>query len=468
MLSLNGLGVAEGCASSVVMPLSGVGLFNKIGGSIPSCVWTLRNLSVLHLTGNGLSGELVQVLPANSQVVDVSLSHNELTGTVPVDIFNIANVDLSYNQFGGEYPGTAVYRPESNINLEINRLSGQLPVSELERVSNGSLSILRGNLFSCNSVPENDDFSRDYVCGSRNLNDSLLVFASVFGGAVLLMLLVVASVRFVSVKLQHRLVAAFHSRGVLLWAYLTYLKNLDPHSLKYSPAVRKVAMLSSSFVDIMQYTMKLLAGILAGSVVLIMVKVLDTYDVYATHSHTFAWFWTLAYMRGEVPAGLLLMLWVGAISVCFYIIIVYPIWSCGRIETPPKAVNKAAGKDIKSEIGHFRSHAVSAGLAFIFNACITIAVNTAYIYSTQQALGASINFFIQLSLSIFRLVYVAAAFPLLSRSIQSAVENVRFRFILLTINNLLIPCVVTALTSDACFQVSYFVLAMHTHTRHDI
>jgi hypothetical protein len=117
VLSLNGLGVAEGCASSVVMPLSGVGLFNKIGGSIPSCVWTLRNLSVLHLTGNGLSGELVQVLPANSQVVDVSLSHNELTGTIPVDIFNIANVDLSYNQFGGEYPGTAVYRPESNINL---------------------------------------------------------------------------------------------------------------------------------------------------------------------------------------------------------------------------------------------------------------------------------------------------------------------------------------------------------------
>jgi hypothetical protein len=31
--------------------------------------------------------------------------------------------------------------------------------------------------------------------------------------------------------------------------------------------------------------------------------------------------------------------------------------------------------------------------------------------------------------------------------------NMRFRFFLLTINNLLIPCVVTALTSDACIQV---------------
>jgi hypothetical protein len=92
-------------------------------------------------------------------------------------------------------------------------------------------------------------------------------------------------------------------------------------------------------------------------------------------------------------------------------------------------------------------------LAFIFNAFITITVNTAYIYFTQQDLGASIHFSIQLGLSIFRLVYVAVAFPALSRSVQDAVDNIRFRFILLTFNNLLIPCVVTALTSDLCFQV---------------
>ena len=36
-----------------------------------------------------------------------------------------------------------------------------------------ALSILQGNLFSCNSIPQNDEFSRDYVCGSQNLNDSL-------------------------------------------------------------------------------------------------------------------------------------------------------------------------------------------------------------------------------------------------------------------------------------------------------
>ena len=304
-------------------------------------------------------------------------------------------------------------------------------------------------MFSCNSVPENDDFSRDYVCGSRNLNDSLFVFVSVFGGAVLLVL-IAALMRVVNMK-QHRLTAALHSRGVLLWTYLTYLQNLDPYGLKYSPAVRKVAMLSGTFLDIMQHAVRLLAVVLAGSVAVYLVKILDSGDAYATHSHTYAWFWTLAYIRGVVPAGLLLMLWAGAISACFYVIIIHPRWSDRHSKTPE--ADKDVGTVI-AEVVSFKDRAVPVGFAFVFNACITIAVNTAYIYSTQQALGASTDFFIQLSLSIFRLMYIAAAFPLLSRSIQSAVENVRFRFILLTINNLLIPCVVTALTSDACFQVT--------------
>jgi hypothetical protein len=229
-------------------------------------VWALRNLTVLHLAGNGLSGELVQSLPASSQITDLSLSHNQLSGTIPRDILNIASLDLSYNQFGGEYQDRTLYSPDSSISLEINRLSGQLPVSGLELVSSGSLSILRGNMFSCNSVPENDEYSRDYVCGSRNLNDSLLVFVSVFNIAVLVVLLA-ALARFVSGK-QHRLAVALQSKGVLLWTYMTYIKNLDTTGPNYSPAVRKIVMLSATFVEIMRYAMQLLVVILVGSMTL--------------------------------------------------------------------------------------------------------------------------------------------------------------------------------------------------------
>ena len=208
----------------------GVGLFNAVGGTVPSCVWGLRNLSVLHLTGNGLTGEIARSLPLHSQIADLSLSHNQLSGSIPLDILNIASLDLSYNQLSGEYDASWIeVTPHSNISLEINRLSGQLPVAGLERVSNGSLSVLHGNLFGCNSIPENDAYSRDYVYGSRNLNYSLFVLLSACGVAVVLTAAVCWAHLVHAKQHQHWLVSAVHSRCVLLWTYLTFLKHWQTH-----------------------------------------------------------------------------------------------------------------------------------------------------------------------------------------------------------------------------------------------
>ena len=166
-------------------------------------------------------------------------------------------------------------------------------------------------------------------------------------------------------------------------------------------------------------------------------------------------------MCGTAPAGVLVVIWAAVISACFYRILIPPMrgHDGGSSVTLSKAV-PAATATATATVGKvltFKKHAVPISTTFIVTACITIAVNTLYIYSTQQALGASLHFGIQLSLSIFRLMYAAVAYPLLALPIRSSVENVRFRFILLTINSLLIPCVVTALTSDACFQVKIYI-----------
>jgi len=297
---------------------------------------------VLHLTGNGLSGELIRSLPANSQIVDLSLSHNQLSGTIPLDILNIASLDLSFNQLSGKYADSTQYQSDSSINLEVNRLSGQLPVSELERVSSGSLSVLHGNLFACNSIPQNDEYSYDYVCGSRNLNDSLFVFVSACGVTVVLVMLACWGHLASGKKLyQHRLVAALYSRCVLLWSYVRYLKHWDTHHVNhnntYAPVMRKIALLSETFVGVMQNAVQLFVVVLMGSLALYLVKVLDS-DAYATHSETYAWFWTLAYMRGVVPACMLLMLWAAAISACFYRIVVHPKLAAGAILGWPQAL----------------------------------------------------------------------------------------------------------------------------------
>lgn len=445
MLSLNGLQAADSCADKVVVPLSGVLLFNTIGGNVPSCVWALRNLTVLHLTGNGLQGSLVQSLPTYSKLADLSLSQNKMDGTIPADILSIGKVDLSNNRFSGEYQDGGHYVSDSTINVTINRLSGNLPVSELQYVTTGSLDILRGNMFSCDTVPKNDKSTNNYICGSQNLNEALYMFITVFGLAMMLVV-VGLSARFAVSTKKHQFMAHLQARGALLWTYLTFVQNLDTtHFHMNSPAVGKIMKLSRSFKKVMLYAIRLLCVILVGCVILYLVKELDTSHSYATHDHRYSWFWTMAYMSGVVPAGLWVMVWALAISAMCYRILIFFKSEQSPTSTP------VPNQDI--EEFRFRDHAVPIVTAFIFNACVNITVNTLYIYSTQQGLGALLHFYVQLSVSSFRLLYTAVALPLLSRPIHNLIENVRFRFLLLMINDLLLPCLVTALTSDACFQV---------------
>jgi len=218
----------------------------------------------------------------------------------------------------------------------------------------------------------------------------------------------------------------------------------------HSPALAvllKIVQLSGAFIEVMRCAVQLLGVVLAGSVVLYLVKALDSGGVYAAHSETYVWFWTLAYMRGEVPAGLLLVLWTGAVSACFHRVVVRPL--SGRAEPADEEV---AGVEVDSIS---RGRVLPIAAAIFLNACVTGTANALYIWSTQQALSGSLHFGLQLILSIFRLLYAAVALPALTRSVHSAAANVRLRFSFLMVNNLLLPCLVTALTSDACFQVRH-------------
>jgi hypothetical protein len=53
VLSMDGLGAASNCKHEIQVPFTGVVLDNALTGTIPECVWTMPQLQVLHLTGNG-------------------------------------------------------------------------------------------------------------------------------------------------------------------------------------------------------------------------------------------------------------------------------------------------------------------------------------------------------------------------------------------------------------------------------
>ena len=165
VLSLNGLEGADGCKTTITVPLFGTTLQRNRESDIPSCLWNLDNLTTLHLAGNGLVGDVYidSSTVSGSQLNDVSLSHNRLTGSIPTFIQSMKVVDLSHNRFTGHLSDVTNTTNETTLHTQVNRLSGRLPTRILQTIPN--LNILHGNMFSCATIPENDVNRHGYICG---------------------------------------------------------------------------------------------------------------------------------------------------------------------------------------------------------------------------------------------------------------------------------------------------------------
>jgi hypothetical protein len=193
-IALDGMRSASSCSPVILPGISNAYfLSGAFGGTIPACLFQFPHLTVLHLSGNGLTGNLPTEnadFKIGKHLVDLSLSHNLLEGSIPSYIQNQRwyNLDLGYNRFSGELLSTFyatnrnytfsfskedlqlnITRSRSSeaLNLEVNRLSGVLP-GALKSIVN--ISVLDGNLFSCmldkRDLPHHDPYERVYACGS--------------------------------------------------------------------------------------------------------------------------------------------------------------------------------------------------------------------------------------------------------------------------------------------------------------
>ena len=161
----------------------------KLGGSIPSCLWSLPELSTLHLSGNGITGTIsnIEIGNTTSKLIDLNLAVNSLTGVIPQSIQQkgFQQLDLSNNRIGGELNYLNINKDFTNstLKLEQNRLSGKLSdrvINDMESVTN--LGILQGNFFGCGTfglqkgkyIPKNDIYYNEYTCLGTNLNISTL------------------------------------------------------------------------------------------------------------------------------------------------------------------------------------------------------------------------------------------------------------------------------------------------------
>jgi hypothetical protein len=185
VLILDGLSSGSGCGvyiPAVLDPLIKGTFFNGyVSGSIPPCIFQLKNLTALHLSGNGLTGTISDI-PVDSSLADLAISSNYLTGSIPASIQHSGNfiqLGLGNNRFSGALSNNFSVNPySSKLDLAVNRLSGPVPITFLH-VEN--IAVLNGNLFGCNIVPRNDPSSSNFVCGSLALNVSITVWVVSWG-----------------------------------------------------------------------------------------------------------------------------------------------------------------------------------------------------------------------------------------------------------------------------------------------
>jgi len=106
------------------------------------------------------------------------MGDNELQSIIPSSFQNHHwhTLDLSFNKFTGTLsPNLNV---SDSINLKMNRLSGNIPMS---LYTTSDVSILTGNIFACTEAQLSklhDEIGNSYICGSSSFNNISFLWLS--------------------------------------------------------------------------------------------------------------------------------------------------------------------------------------------------------------------------------------------------------------------------------------------------
>lgn len=339
---LEGLSSNLRCRHPILLPVStGIYYANTLSGTIPSCLMQLPRLQALQLSGNGFTGPVPELAvdPVSgavlSQLVNISLAHNLLTGTIPASVQQYHYwqfIDLSYNKLRGTLHEmtnfTLTLGPDgqppngssfvTSLYLDVNRISGGFP----DYFATASfISILTGNHFSCrfdaSDLPVNDPAHKNYYCGSFELTAAwqnwgivLLIIAAVFG------LRRVCS-RDDGAKQREQRSSSDWWLFKLCSRTVGYLRSTAAYATELDVRVRQPGPLATLEIRSMLYLFKSLRDVswriaLVAVVVCLPVYVALSGSLYSTISYQYGWVVSGAYLSG-LPMGILFLVLWGAI-----------------------------------------------------------------------------------------------------------------------------------------------------------
>jgi hypothetical protein len=362
------------------------------------------------------------------------------------------SIDLSYNKLTGSF--SQIGFRSQRIVLEVNRLSGDFgyiapPPRNFSRDS-VVLNVLNGNIFGCGDLPSADISRHTYSCGSKTIDQAFIWLA------VVLVLMILMSLGY-AIKRITRYSSLLNLSEIRLsltaiFPFLHYLFVLHDVSLTgtHPVEVREISQ-SLQFLSYLEKTVWiLLLSCVFFSMPLYILRSGEE-DAYSSHINLYRWEWTAAYLTGTLPAGLLLAAWAIVVSIFLY---------CrGQVSS------LSLSTDSRQRLSSFGSDEETGSLFESLESVLYVSVNIAvmgtvnafYILSTTQERTATEQFLIRLSVAIFNAFWNSICLPLLDRSTRRQSDHrstsKKVKLLVIAINTIFIPCIVTALTSPSCYQV---------------
>lgn len=474
-LSLDGLNTAPQCRYVLFPGLSSSYVsVDENTASVLNCLFQRPNLKTLHLSAAGLVGTLPDDIVLSSALVDLSLSHNLLTGTIPLNFqsHRWTSLDLSYNRFSGTMDASlAAFNASKSsatdsmsLYLENNRISGSVPSAVHNLLS---VSVLGSNILTCNldysDLPSHDSDKNKYLCGSTSFEIPFYVWLAMIGA---LSLVALSSSQFRAFWDRH---TDFTNKLALFRMWL--MASSGTYG-EWKDRIKSVVIISRLCEMLCRTALWCLAYIM-----LVLLPIYVAFGYYFnTMTFRYAYSVSVAFLSGIVPAAVLCVALVGLLVVLIAVYVRYlPTYKLGemqvRLESRTESTTHAS---VDARAAQYSTLTTRINNTFIYslfavvNMAVVVGANYVYIYFVVYQ---SNKFLVlsQILLALFKLMWSGpginvlvkyATKYLILRDKETRIRAAETRFIMLQIlltllNNIVIPCVVVAVVSESCFYYAF-------------
>ena len=320
-LILDGIHSAEPCRP--ILPIKIVDTVYKQSqavANVPDCIFDLTQLVYLHLSGNGIEGQLPADANLSINFTELVLANNQLQSVIPPSFqsHQWVNIDLSYNRITGELSPN--WNVSDSISLKVNRLSGSIPRS---LYSTADVRILTGNMFACSpgQLKElHDELGDKYICGSRSFDDI---------GFVWLFFILAALIVIVSIRVTYE-GGLYNSSSMYMASCSNYVKNVADSIT----ATMNIELLVDDVYDKMHVTLtnvrdiamfmqnfRCASGALAVVIVCLYMPLFSLLSAYyCTYYNQYAWTVSLGFLAGVIPAVVICIVFTATLLAfyCYY------------------------------------------------------------------------------------------------------------------------------------------------------